>query len=45
MKRKSIKNIEKQADDPVCFSFVSGRVTGKSKTQKNNQKNIKKYKK
>ena len=34
MKRKSIKNIEKQADDPVCFSFVSEKVTGQTKHKK-----------
>lgn len=38
MKRKSIKNIEKQADDPVCFSFVSRGSNRVNETQKNNQK-------
>lgn len=35
MIRKNIKNIEKQADDPVCFFICKwGEVTGQTKHKK-----------
>lgn len=44
MIRKNIKNIEKQADDPVCFFICKwGGSNRVNKTQKNNQKSQKKW--